>query len=198
LADPPRASLSLLPHVVELDVAKTKSGQLPLEALPIGFIVESAKVVQVLEDQGVYVDIGVDGIRGFVHISRLSDQHVESLLPNSGPYKISSLHRGRITGYNPVDNLFLLSFEQHILDQPFFSLEDVEVASKVEGTVEKIVERGVIVRLAEGITGWIPVEQSADVLPSSSKKNLGKNIIGWEKRFKEGSKIKCKVRRWVN
>jgi hypothetical protein len=59
--------------------------------------------------------------------------------------------------------------------------------------VEKTLDRGVIIRLAEGITGWIPVEQSADVLPGANKKTTGKDIMGWEKRFKEGTKIKCKV-----
>jgi ribosomal protein S1 len=72
-------------------------------------------------------------------------------------------------------------------------LEDVDVGSKLEGIVENILDRGVIVKLADRITGWIPVEQTADVLPGTSKKSIGKDIMGWEKRFKEGSKIKCKV-----
>jgi len=59
--------------------------------------------------------------------------------------------------------------------------------------VEKIVERGVIVRLAEGISGWIPIEQSADVLPTASKKGVGKDLLGWEKRFKLGTTVNCKV-----
>ena len=92
-----------------------------------------------------------------------------------------------------MDNLFLLSFEQSVLDQPFLRVEDVEIGSKLEGTVEKVVDRGVILRLAEGITGWIPIEQSADVLPTISKKASGKDLIGWEKRFKQGSTVKCKV-----
>jgi ribosomal protein S1 len=72
-------------------------------------------------------------------------------------------------------------------------IEDVEVGSKLEGMIEKVIDRGVIVRLAEGITGWVPVEQSADVLSGTSKKSTGKELTGWEKRFKEGTKIKCKV-----
>jgi rRNA biogenesis protein RRP5 len=63
--------LSLLPHIINLDVAKTASGQSPLEALPVGYIIEQAKVVEVVEDQGVYVDIGVDGVKGFVHVRSL-------------------------------------------------------------------------------------------------------------------------------
>jgi ribosomal protein S1 len=42
-----------------------------LEALPVGYIIEQAKVVEVVEDQGVYVDIGVDGVKGFVHVRSL-------------------------------------------------------------------------------------------------------------------------------
>jgi len=67
-AEPRRAILSTLPHIASLDTAKTQSGQFPLEALPIGFIVESAKVIQVIEKQGVYVDVGVEGVKGFVHV----------------------------------------------------------------------------------------------------------------------------------
>jgi rRNA biogenesis protein RRP5 len=59
----------MLPHVLALDIPKTGSGQYPLDALPVGFIVEAAKVVQVVEQQGVYVDIGIDGVTGFVHVS---------------------------------------------------------------------------------------------------------------------------------
>ena len=126
-------------------------------------------------------------------ISRLSDQRVDSIIPNTGPFKISSVHRGRIIGYNPVDNIFFLSFEQRILDQPFLRIEDVEVGSRLEGTVEKVLDRGIIVRIAEGITGWIPFEHSADVLPGPPKKQFSKDNISLERRFKEGSTVKCKV-----
>ena len=75
-ADPRRATLSILPHVINLDIAKTASGQVPLDALPIGFIIESAKVVKIIENQGVYVDIGVDGVQGFVHVNPLSTKYL--------------------------------------------------------------------------------------------------------------------------
>jgi ribosomal protein S1 len=34
--------------------------------------VEAAKITEALEDQGVYVDIGVDGVKGFVHVNPFS------------------------------------------------------------------------------------------------------------------------------
>ena len=59
----------MLPHILALETAKTGSEQYPLDALPMGFIVEAAKVTQVVANQGVYVDIGIDGVMGFVHVS---------------------------------------------------------------------------------------------------------------------------------
>jgi rRNA biogenesis protein RRP5 len=72
-SDPRRATLSILPHVVNLDVAETASGQTALEALPVGFTVESVKVTEVIEDQGIYVDVGVDGVKGFAHVCSLTN-----------------------------------------------------------------------------------------------------------------------------
>lgn len=68
-ADPRRATLSILPHILHLETANTATGQSPLEALPVGFILETVKVTEVVEGQGVYVDVGVEGVRGFVHVS---------------------------------------------------------------------------------------------------------------------------------
>jgi rRNA biogenesis protein RRP5 len=68
-AEPRRATLSILPHIITLENAKTSSGQIPLAALPIGFIVEEAKVTRVIDGLGVYVDVGVDGVNGLVHVN---------------------------------------------------------------------------------------------------------------------------------
>ena len=120
---------------------------------------------------------------------------MDNISATSSPFRVSSFHCARIIGYNPVDNLFQLSFEQRVLDQPFLRIEDVEIGSTLEGMVQRISEKGIVVRLAEGITGWVPVEQTADALPTEGKKAFGIQLIGWEKRFKEGSKLK--VRAWI-
>jgi rRNA biogenesis protein RRP5 len=86
-----------------------------------------------------------------------------------------------------------VSFEQQVLDQIFLRIEDVEMGSTLEGTIEKIGDSGITVNLAEGISGWVPMQHSSDVLPGSDKKKAGKDLLKWTKKFKEGSKIKCKV-----
>jgi ribosomal protein S1 len=71
----------------------------------------------------------------------------------------------------------------------------VELGLTLEGTIEKVGDSGITVSLAEGISGWIPMQQSSDVLPGSDKKKAtGKDLLKWTKKFKEGAKIQCKVR----
>lgn len=65
--------LSLLPHIRHLDIARTASGQLPLDALPVGFVVETAKIVQVVQEQCVYIDTGVAGVKGFAHVCHFEE-----------------------------------------------------------------------------------------------------------------------------
>ena len=118
---------------------------------------------------------------------------MDTISATSGPYKVSSLHRARITAYNPVDNLFLVSFEQHILDQPFLRLEDIEAGATLEGVVEKVLERHIVVKLADAITGSVPIAHTTDVLPQGPKHSSTGDLLASQKRFKEGKTIKCRV-----
>lgn len=69
----------------------------------------------------------------------------------------------------------------------------MELGTTLEGTIEKVGDSGITVSLAEGISGWIPMQHSSDVLPGSDKKKTGKDLLKWNKKFKEGAKIKCRV-----
>ncbi|CCF32825.1 rRNA biogenesis protein RRP5, partial [Colletotrichum higginsianum] len=158
----PKLGISLLPHIVGLQPKSSGKGsraKAPLDILPIASFVEKCTVRKVEPEIGLYVDTGVPGIAGFVHISRVKDGKVDALYETSGPHKVGSTHRGRVVGYSSLDGMFLLSFEQNILDQPFIRLEDVPVGEVVSGKIEKVIvgENGVsglIVKLAEGITGY--------------------------------------------
>ncbi|MCJ1478887.1 rRNA biogenesis protein rrp5 [Lambiella insularis] len=185
-----KLGVSMLDHVLALSVPclKEVSAHLhPIDTLPISSIVEQARVVRVEPGLGVFVDLGVKGFRGFAHISHLSDKKVETLFESSGPYKTGSIHRARIIGYNPMDGLFLVSFEQRVLDLPFLRLEDVGVGQVVKGTVEKLVVNaggvgGVIICITEGISGLVPEMHLADV-----------HLQHPEKKFKEGLSVTGRV-----
>lgn len=186
-AKDPKLGISLLDHVVSLQSKQSSSSKLPTDALPISSVVEQCTVTKVDPEFGLFVDVGVKGVTGFVHISRVKDGKVDMLSESSGPFKTGSVHRGRVVSYNAIDGMFHLSFEKHILEQPFLRIEDIPIGQVVNGEVEKLMVNqegvsGLLVKLAEGIVGFVPEMHLADV-----------RLQHPEKKFREGLKVKARV-----
>ena len=191
-AEERKLGVSLLHHVVSFSAktplsSNSKDPITPIQALPLSTIVPEVKVVSVEPGIGLLVDVGVKGVQGFVHISRVSNEKVATLSESTGPYKPGSVHRGRIVGYNPVDGLFLVSFEPRILGQPFLRLEDVQVGQVVDGTIVKLIMKehgisGMLVNIAESITGLVPEIHFADV-----------QLQHPELKYKEGAAVKARI-----
>ncbi|XXH04904.1 hypothetical protein Hte_011326 [Hypoxylon texense] len=186
-AKDPKLGISLLEHVVSLQSKQTSSSKSPVVSLPISSVVEQCTVTKVDPEFGLFVDVGVEGVAGFVHISRVKDGKVDMLSESSGPFKLGSVHRGRVVGYNAIDGMFHLSFEKHILEQPFLRIEDIPIGQVVSGEIEKLMVNqegvsGLLVKLAEGIVGFVPEMHLADV-----------RLQHPEKKFREGGKVKARV-----
>lgn len=185
-AEPFKVGFSVLDHVLKFtaaDHSSTASSPAPA----IAAIVPDAKVVKVDPGLGLYVEIGSSKHLGFVHVSKVSDGTVESISSEQGPYKVGSLHEARIVGYNALDNLFLLSFERSVIDQPFIRLEDVTVGAVVKGKIEKLIIGpngidGIILSLADGITGLVPPMHFADA-----------QLQHPEKKFREGMTVSARI-----
>ena len=190
MADPPKLGVSLLDHIITLSPQQaTKDGkkQDPLDVLPLSAIVEEVTVSKVEPGMGLFVDLGIKGVSGFVHISRVKDGKIETLSESSGPYKVGSMHRGRIIGYNSIDGIYLVSLEPSVLEQAFLRIEDLKIGGVVKGKVEKLVINaagigGVLVNLADGISGLVPETHLADV-----------QLLHPEKKFKEGLSVTARV-----
>ena len=173
--------------------AKTSSSasaaeiKLPTQLLPISTIVEEARILKVEPGMGLLVDVGVKGVRGYVHISKISDGKVDNLSESTGRYKVGSVHKARIIGYNFIDGLFIVSMEPKVIDQAFLRIEDVKIGQVVKGSVEKVMVgvtgvSGVIVKIAEGITGLVPETHLADI-----------HLQHPEKKFREGNFVTARV-----
>lgn len=186
----PKLGISLLEHVMSLSCKQTQQNgpqQDPLEVLQLSSFVEEVIVKRVEPGIGLFVDVGVEGVQGFVHISRISDEKTDITLKSPGPYNINSVHRGRIIGYNSLDGIFLVSLEQKILDQAFLRIEDLTIGQVVKGKVERLVLNangvgGLLVNLANGITGLVPEMHMADVA-----------LLHPERKFKEGMNVTARV-----
>ncbi|RFU34926.1 hypothetical protein B7463_g1416, partial [Scytalidium lignicola] len=186
----PKLGISLLDHVLSLSsvqVGKAAERQDPLSALPLSTIIEKVVVQHVEPAIGLFVNIGLKGVGGFVHISRIKDGKIETLSESSGQYNVGSVHRGRVIGYNSIDGVYLVSFEKSVLEQPFLRIEDLKVGEVVKGQIEKLIINatgvgGLLVKLAEGLTGFVPQTHLADV-----------QLLHPEKRFKEGMTVTARV-----
>ena len=187
-AKDPKLGLSLLPHVASLGQKITDKGKkLPTEVLPISSLVENCTVRHVEQNIGLFIDLGVPGLSGFVHISRVKDGKVDALYETSGPYKLGSEHKGRVVGYNEVDGMFQVSFQKSVLQQRYIRLEDVPIGAQLTCDIEKLMidERGVsglILKVADGIRGLVPELHMSDY-----------HLQNPDKKFREGMKVKARV-----
>jgi rRNA biogenesis protein RRP5 len=184
-SEPFKVGFSILDHVLKFNAphaSPSTEGSIP----SIAAIVDS-KVVRVESGLGLYTEVGSSKRLGFVHVSRVADGMVETISPELGPFRINTVHEARIIGYNALDDLFLLSYERSILDQPFIRLEDVAVGAVVKGKIEKLLigptgMDGIILTLADGITGLVPPMHFADA-----------QLQHPEKKFREGITISARI-----
>ncbi|GAB7345593.1 hypothetical protein MBLNU457_3893t1 [Dothideomycetes sp. NU457] len=185
-ADSKKVGVSLLENAIGLKQRQT-SGKKAVRTLESSEIVEEAKVIQVEPAVGVFFDLGIPGYPGYAHISKLSDGKIDALFEQSGEFKLDSVHRARVIGFNPIDGVYNLSLQKSVLEQAFLKLEDVQVGQHVQAKVEKIILgakgiTGVLVNLAEGVSGLIPHMHMSDVVLQHP-----------EKRFREGFPVKARV-----
>ncbi|EGX93638.1 Nucleic acid-binding, OB-fold-like protein [Cordyceps militaris CM01] len=186
----PKLGITLLPHLMALTKKRPegpKRSSLPLQVIPIASIVEQCTVRHVEADMGLFVDVGVPGLCGFVHISRVKDGKVDALYESSGPYKAGSTHKGRVVGYSEIDGVFQLSFQKTVLEQKYIRQEDVPVGAVLTCDIEKLIinedgVNGLTLQIAEGITGFVPERHLSDV-----------KLQHPEKKFRQGMKIKARV-----
>jgi len=188
---PTRIGLSNAKHVMGLTQPNTTEEQIgakvfPGSAIPVGKTFDTITVKRVDPRHGLLCTIDGTDIPGYVHISRVSDEHLATISA-TGKHRVDSTHRGVVLGYDPVDGLFQLSLQQAMLDEPFLRVEDIEVGSILKGTVFKKTDKGVVVQLTKTIRGFVPLIHCVDsVITSSTKKHV-------DEKFQEGKPVKCRV-----
>lgn len=186
-ADQKRLGVSMLKHVLSFESISASENLSPSAILPISKILEETRIVKVVNGVGLFVDVGVKGVRGFVHISKIVDEKIETLSESVGRYKLDSVHKSRIIGYNPMDGLFIVSLEPKVINQQFIRTEDVQVGQTVAGMVEKLIVNesgmtGMLINIADGISGLVPKIHFADI-----------PLQHPERKFTVGSAVKARV-----
>ncbi|EFR02442.1 rRNA biogenesis protein RRP5 [Nannizzia gypsea CBS 118893] len=186
-SDPVKLGFSILDSVLKFSPTATLASGDDNDMPSISDIIPEVKVTYVDSSLGLYVQLGSTKHQGFVHLSRLADGRVDSISSDEGRYKVGSTHEGRIIGFSAMDNLFSVSLEPKIIEQPFLRLEDVTVGSVVKGKIEKLLVKpegieGLIVSLTDNISGLVPGMHMADT-----------KLQHPEKKFREGLKVSVRV-----
>ncbi|KAJ9644935.1 rRNA biogenesis protein rrp5 [Knufia peltigerae] len=184
-SDVKKLGFSVLDDLVDLKPDEEQSTEANLK-LALSSVIDEATVVRVESGLGVYLQLN-ENLIGFAHISRLSDEKTDTLSEASGPFKLGTNHKARVLDYNPIDNLYVLSLQQKVLNQPFLRFDDVPIGAVVKGTVEKIIigsngVSGLLVNLAEGISGLVPQIHMSDV-----------DLKHPERKFRVGQTVTARV-----
>ncbi|WEW57436.1 rRNA biogenesis protein rrp5 [Emydomyces testavorans] len=183
----PKLGFSILDHVLNFAPTTMDDSQNSNDRPAISAIIPEVRVTKVEPSLGLYVQFGATKNQGFVHISRVKDGNISSLSSTEGAYRVGSSHEGRVIGFNALDNLFLLSLEKKVIDQPFLRLEDVTVGAVVKGKIERLLigpngMDGLIVSLTDGISGLVPGMHMADT-----------KLQHPEKKFREGLQVSARI-----
>ncbi|KAI7871586.1 hypothetical protein BDF14DRAFT_1878435 [Spinellus fusiger] len=175
---------SVLPHILSLSspvLNKGEASAYPGITFPTGSFLD-VRVVRITHS-GVNVSIpALQNVTGFVHISRLADEHIKSVSGSSGKFQIGSEHRARVLGYNPTDAIFQLTLQPSILNEKYMSIDDVQVGSMVVCTALKLVASGLLVNVTKKIVGLVPTHHLSDV-----------HLTHPETKFKSGMNLKARV-----
>jgi len=113
-------------------------------------------IVRNLTNFGVFVELE-PGVDGLVHISDLSwtkkIRHPGEFVKKGENLEVT------VISIDPEQRRIALGHKQ-IVDNPWEFFEDrYKVGSETEAKIERIIEKGVIVELPEGVDGFVPVSQ---------------------------------------
>ncbi|GAA5976182.1 hypothetical protein JCM11641_001071 [Rhodosporidiobolus odoratus] len=124
---------------------------------------------------------GAEEIRAFVHISRISDSHLNTI-PKAGPWRAATVHAARVVGYSAVDGLVQLSLQESVLEQAFLRVKDVQVGAEVKGTVKRLSDSALFISISGNVDGVVWPLHYADI-----------RLKHPEKKFKPGQTVKARI-----
>ncbi|KAE8209720.1 hypothetical protein CF327_g6323 [Tilletia walkeri] len=137
------------------------------------------------ESQRLLMGSDAASIQGFVHISSVSDSHIDTLsLVDSAPYHVGTTHEVRVISHAPTDRLLLLSMKPSVLALKFMRVSEVVVGEELRGSITKVDENKIVVDIGGAHNGIVFPSHFSDIL-LKSKKALAK--------YKPGLSVKVRV-----
>ena len=178
---PRRLGLSAAPQVLGLRAPLADGGAMLADAFPIGTALH-VKVNTVDTNWGLHCSVQGSEVPAFVHISQVSDEHIAALDPGAGAYKVGSSHEARVVGHAAADRLLLLSLRASVLARDFMRVSEVQVGAVVRGTIRRVTEQAIFLKLNGNVDGVVFPLHYSDV-----------RLKHPEKKFKPNLEVKARV-----
>ena len=147
----------------------------------------AAKVIHVDHSSALYLDLGEGGVVGYSPSWMVTDvqrKEGDVAIKHRKEYRTGTLHEARVVQFNSLDGLAIMSLCDSILEKKYMKYSDICIGDYVEGEVERLGEFGMTVAISSGIHGLCPRIHVSDIQSLISKPS---------KRYKPGSKVKCRV-----
>jgi len=113
-------------------------------------------VISSIAPFGIFVSVGPNFIEGFIHVSEISWEKVETV-PES--FKVGDKIEAMVLGFDKKSSRVNLSVKR-LTEDPFREkLKEYTADKKVKGKIKKVTSSGLIIELEEGIEGFIKKEK---------------------------------------
>lgn len=159
-----------------LNEQKSESRKKLLDILQIGQVIQG--VVKNITNYGVFVDIG--GVDGLLHIT---DMTWGRIAHPSEMVKLGQLISAKVLSFDKVNEKISLGLKQ-LNENPWEKIsDDLQVGSKVKGTVSSIVDYGLFLEILPGVEGLVHISEISWV----------DRISDLNKLFKVGQRVEALV-----
>ena len=176
---------SCAPHIINM------------ESTPIyenGAIVEELNIVSISDKTGAKLE--KDGVSFYLPTALLSDAKKPVFEEKHAPGNV--LDKVRVMKYIMMDNSYLVSAKKSVVESEIASFSQLHAGMKVSGVVQAVVceNRGFIIKIAEGITGILPISQVSDqaktYMSTTERKALDK-FLSHASPYHVGNHIKTMI-----
>ena len=170
-----RIGLSCVSHVVSLETPSA-AGSVPLtHAFPIGMQLR-VRVQAVFREWGLLCEVPGQDIPAFVHISSVSDEHIDTLSATSGPWRVGTEHEARVTGHALTDCLLMMSMRASVLSKEFMRVSEVPIGQVVRVSIRKVTPKAIFVRMNGNVDGVVFPMHFSDVRLTHPEKKYKPNL----------------------
>lgn len=182
--------LSMASHIVHLD------HPLDAQTMPVGSIIDTATIERIDPGIGMLLSLPFPEqvaassknpkLPGYVHISNVSDAHIDKNLDKK--YSIGDNIRCRVIGSASFDNIVTVSCKESSLSQTVLRHCDLKPGQQVKAKILAMKDWGILLEISEGVRGLVTTQHVPSMVASKLPKS--KDTIG---KFQQGRMVDAQV-----